>query len=978
MRGRTATLLTAIAMFVVIVSPALALEPSATLEAPARSPAAAAQPQAAPLVQPANAAGSARYIVILSDPAVPSYTGGIAGYPATNPATRGQTRLDAESVPSRAFAAYLKAEQDTFVASLRKTLGRSPQVVYQLQFALNAVIMVLDPAEAAQIAKLPGVASVERDEALPLATDVGPQWIGAPAIWNGTATGGLPGTKGEGVIIGVLDTGINMDHPSFAATGGDGYVHTNPFGAGNYKGWCNPSNPNYNPAYVCNAKLVGAWDYSDASWGETDGPEDNDGHGSHTSSTAAGNYLAPGTVTLGSYSFSPAISGVAPHANIIMYDVCGTTCYNTDVIAALNQAILDGVHVINESIGISGDAFSGIKQQAYLSVFNAGITSARSAGNTGPGAGTVGGTPPWVITVGANTHNRSGSNAVTSLSGGSTTPPGGGTLIGLGVSNASAVGGLVYAGDAPYSDPLCQSPAAPNTFTGKIVVCDRGTNARVAKGWNVLQGGAIGMVLANDAANGASLNGDLHHLPAVHISYADGVALKTWLASGTGHQGRIAGTTFSYAPSNGDIMAGFSSRGPHPIANLLTPDVSNPGVDILAAYRSGSIDPETTSVEYAFTSGTSMASPHTAGSAALVKAVHPTWSPAEIKSALMGTGKYTGIRKEDGVTPAIPFDMGAGRVDLNHAANASLVLNETGANFAAGAANPEALNLASLADAACAGACSWTRTVKAARAGAWTATYVTPAGMTLSATPSSFTLTAGQTQTLNVLAAVGGLPLNQYAFGYVVLTQGSGAAAGDVIHLTVVVRPIQPTARHTVTASVGTPSGSIAPPSQTVAHGASATFTVTPDAGFEIDNVGGTCPAGTLAGNVYTTGAITADCEVVANFRQTTHTVTASVGTPSGTITPPSQTVSHGASATFTVTPAAGYLIDNVGGTCPYGSLVGSTYTTGPITADCEVVANFRGDPSVLAVPTLGPAGGALLGLLLAGLGLSVLRRRRA
>jgi hypothetical protein len=187
---------------------------------------------------------------------------------------------------------------------------------------------------------------------------------------------------------------------------------------------------------------------------------------------------------------------------------------------------------------------------------------------------------------------------------------------------------------------------------------------------------------------------------------------------------------------------------------------------------------------------------------------------------------------------------------------------------------------------------------------------------------------------------------------------------------------------HTVTSSVGTPSGTIAPPSQSVAHGATATFTLTPDPGYAIDTVGGTCPAGTLAGNLYTTGAITADCQVIAHFRQLTHTVTSSVGTPSGTIVPPSQTVAHGATTTFTLTPDAGFEIDGVGGTCPAGTLAGNVYTTGAITADCEVVANFRPEsgpgPSVLEIPTLGPAGGALLGLLLAGLGLGTLRRRRA
>ena len=139
--------------------------------------------------------------------------------------------------------------------------------------------------------------------------------------------------------------------------------------------------------------MIGAWDYADASWGETDGPEDSHhGHGSHTASTAAGNIL---TATLYSaYTDTvfvrATISGAAPHANIISYDICKSSCYPSDVIAALQQAILDGVDVLNESISISGHALFGPKQVAYLDVFNAGIVAVRSAGNSGPGAGSAG------------------------------------------------------------------------------------------------------------------------------------------------------------------------------------------------------------------------------------------------------------------------------------------------------------------------------------------------------------------------------------------------------------------------------------------------------------------------------------------------------------------------------------------------------------------------------------------------------------
>ena len=254
----------------------------------------------------------------------------------------------------------------------------------------------------------------------------------------------------------------------------------------------------------------------------------------------------------------------------------------------------------------------------------------------------------------------------------------------------------------------------------------------------------------------------------------------------------------------------------------------------------------------------------------------------------------------------------------------------------------------------------------------------------LSVSPASGTTAAGASTPVTVTFDSTGLAAGAYGANLCITSNDPDAGPGNGTDLVVVPVSLTVTApvTHTVTASVGTPAGTIVPPSQIVADGATATFTLTPDTGYEIDGVGGTCPAGTLAGNVYTTGPITADCEVVANFRQLTHTVTSSVGTPAGTIVPPSQTVAHGATATFTLTPDSGFEIDGMDGTCPAGSLVGNLYTTEAITADCTVIANFRPEagpgPSVLEIPTLGPAGGALLGLLLAGLGLGTIRRRRA
>ena len=244
--------------------------------------------------------------------------------------------------------------------------------------------------------------------------------MGADGIWDGTATGGLPGTQGEGVTVGIIDTGLNLGHSSFAAVGpSDGYTHTNPLGSGTYLGLCD-SDPG---TFVCNDKLIGYYIFT----GET--TEDGDGHGSHTGSTTAGNVLDAGMVDLTPFAYSPAISGVAPHANIIGYDGCldDGGCPFSALTAAIDQTVADGVvDVINYSIGGgSSDPWTDADSLAFLGAADAGIVPVTSASNSGPGAGTVGSPAdaPWMLAVGASTHNRAGLNSVESMSGGDTTPP---------------------------------------------------------------------------------------------------------------------------------------------------------------------------------------------------------------------------------------------------------------------------------------------------------------------------------------------------------------------------------------------------------------------------------------------------------------------------------------------------------------------------------------------------------------------------
>jgi len=628
------------------------------------------------------------------------------------------------------------------------------------------------------------------------------------------------GNKGEGVIVGILDSGLNPANPSFAdvvplADGGDGYDHTNPLGAGNYLGMCDPANTQqYVANWGCNDKLIGYYNFENPGAGGNpkDDPYDDDGHGSHTGSTTAGNqveataYSAKGTEH--EFSVTSTIKGVAPHATIIGYDVCDGGCQGYSILASIEQAIIDEVDVINYSIGSSAPsaAWTDPDAIAFLNARAAGIHVATSAGNDGPGASTIGspGDVPWMTTVGATTHDRTYVSSVLDI-----TAPDEATLpdiAGAGLSGATDGSfPVVLAAAAPYGNARCGAPSdeAPGTgttfppgtdLTGKIVVCDRGGNGRVEKGDNVAALGAEGMILVNDAASGASLNGDAHALPTAHITHADGQALKAFLAAHPGTQAALSGAAADVDDTNGDVMAAFSSRGPNRAMSSISPSVSAPGVDILAAAGARN------EVVWEFISGTSMASPHTAGALALLVGMQldldaeDRWTPAEAQSALMTTAERD-ITDSDG-TDADWLDMGSGRIELRRAAKAGLVLDETLAGYEA--ANPatggdvRTLNTASMADDECLQTCEWTRTVTGTSTGVGTwdvSVENLSEGVTLSTDVDSIALTDGGTADVTVTATVApGTRTDTWLFGTLVLTPPAGSGA-PVAHLPVGVLP---------------------------------------------------------------------------------------------------------------------------------------------------------------------------------------------
>ncbi len=737
--------------------------------------------------------GTDVYIVRLHDLPVATYDGRVRGYAATRSAMRHQPGVrrsaNAPSVPIANYRGYLKNKQRAVLAAVRSA-GVNTEIRHQFTDSINAFTIELTQKQAAAIARLPQVTFVQRSGLRPLLTDRGPEFIGAKTVWDGGSYSGVP-YQGEGIIVGMLDTGINTDHPSFAATGGDGYTATNPFGDGNYLGDCATGHA------TCNSKLIGVWSWpviTDTYQGvRPPSGEDYNGHGSHTASTAAGDVvlnaplvgasLGDGHGTPTGFTFDK-VSGVAPHANIIAYQVCFPTdgCPDEAILLAVDQAIADGVDVINFSIGGSERfPWNDPLALAFLSARDAGISIAAAAGNAGPDFYTLSHSAPWYLAVAASTDDRKLDipQKQFALSGGATEPPTFPTDSWSefgGISAAGITGELVNAAD--FGDELCASPFPPATFDAtQIVVCKRGTVARLAKAANVMAGGAGGFVLVNAGYpdDQDDLSNDVYPLPAIQLHSWDGQALLAWMADGGAtHSATISATTITRTldPGIGDVLADFSSRGPSSTyEGSLSPGISAPGVDIFAAFADEHpFDPDSAlSSDWALESGTSMASPHVAGTMALIRQAHPDWTAAEVQSALQMTASQTvtyGATDWAPGKPAGTYRAGAGRVDALAAVNAGLVMDETAADFAW--ANPDnggdvkQLNLPQLVDSHCRDVCSWIRTVTATRDGTWSVSAgpwtfdrwttgegeIAQNGIKFAAYPSTFTLRAGESKSI--------------------------------------------------------------------------------------------------------------------------------------------------------------------------------------------------------------------------------------
>ncbi|XP_008792659.2 subtilisin-like protease SBT1.7 [Phoenix dactylifera] len=570
-------------------------------------------------------------------------------------------------------------------ASVR-SVSDSVEILYSYNTVAHGFSAHLTPAEAAALESRDGVLSVLQEVRYKLHTTRTPEFLGLDKSDDIFPQG----NTASDVVVGVLDTGVWPERKSFDDTG---------FGAvpSWWKGACEEGKDFKGTA--CNRKLIGARFFSkgyEASAGpindtrESRSPRDNEGHGTHTATTAAGSAVTD--VSLNGFAAGTA-RGMATRARVAAYKVCWAGgCFSSDILAAMDRAVEDGCQVLSLSLG--GGMVDYYKDIVAIGAFNAmekGVLTSFSAGNAGPFASSLSNVAPWMTTVGAGTIDRDFPAYVVLGNGKNYS----GVSLYSGKPLPSSPLPFVYAGNASNASNgnLCMpGTLMPKKVAGKIILCDRGIIARVQKGYVVREAGGAGMVLANTDANGEELVADAHLLPAAGVGQKVGDAVRAYLRSDKSPTATIVfgGTKIGVRPS--PVVAAFSSRGPNAVTpEILKPDLIAPGVNILAGWTGVAgptgLSVDSRRVEFNIISGTSMSCPHVSGLAALLKGAHPDWSPAAVRSALMTTA-YSAYPGGDGGLldvatgkAANPFDYGAGHVDPLRAADPGLVYDLTAEDY---------------------------------------------------------------------------------------------------------------------------------------------------------------------------------------------------------------------------------------------------------------------------------------------------------
>ncbi len=806
--------------------------------------AATASPAAAPAGPGVEKSKTGSYIVVMK----------------ADPLVRSMKVKDLNTATGKKRKAAIRASHDAVLkhaglSTSRKTTDYST--------AVNGFAVRTDLRGAEKIAHSPGVALVLPDElrqptALASSNDhghddqAGTNGLNTFLGLTGKGDAYAKGITGKGVLVGVIDSGIWPEHPSFAP---NAKLPAPPTFDTSERSACAFGNTAWNPndtAFGCNNKLVGAREFLDtykANTGlepyEFDSARDNEGHGTHTASTAAGDANVRASI---SGVGKGVVSGIAPDAQIIAYKALGDAGgYTSDLAGAIDQAVADGVDVINYSIGggaqtVSADTIS------FLFAADAGVFTAVSAGNSGPAAKTIGGPAdvPWVTGVGATTYPTFYKGVVKLGNGRS--------YVGGSVTKSSPRAEFVDAAAAGGTGAnLCLAGTLdPAKVTGKIVLCGRGSNGRVEKSFEVQRAGGVGMVLYNQT-DVDNIFTDNFFVPTVMVDNTPGQAIRDWANSSRHPVGQLVNEGVSTAPFPTPTVANFSSRGENPTAgDIIKPDISAPGVQIMAG-NTPKPSPGTQPAGELFQAiaGTSMSGPVVAGSYALLKQAHPEWSAAEAKSALMTTAD-TRVRDYDRRTQAGPFAMGAGLAvlgqpgDKGSAFQPGLVYDAgfteylgflcaegreafgnpdgTCASLAAAGIPTTAsdLNYASIGVEALPGSTTVTRTVTnvSGRKGTFSPRIDAPAGYSVSVSPKILRIADGASATFTVtITNKGSAPSGEWRFG--ALTWKGG---GYAVRSAIAVKGVDIAAPATLTGPTG-PSGTA---SVDVKFGRAGAYTATP------------------------------------------------------------------------------------------------------------------------------------------------------
>ncbi|KAL5149471.1 Subtilisin-like protease SBT2.6 [Glycine soja] len=669
------------------------------------------------------------YIVTVEGEPIISYTGGIDGFEAT--AVESDEEIDTASELVSSYARHLEKKHDMLLGLLFEE--GTYQKLYSYRHLINGFAVHISPEQAETLRHAPGVKSVERDWKVRRLTTHTPQFLGLPTgVWP---TGGGFDRAGEDIVIGFVDSGIYPHHPSFAAHNAE------PYGpVPKYRGKCE-ADPDTKRSY-CNGKIVGAQHFAHAAIAagafnpsiDFASPLDGDGHGSHTASIAAGNNGIP--VRMHGHEFGRA-SGMAPRARIAVYKALYRLFggFVADVVAAIDQAVYDGVDILSLSVGPNSPpaatktTFLNPFDATLLGAVKAGVFVAQAAGNGGPFPKTLVSYSPWIASVAAAIDDRRYKNHLI-LGNGK-------TLAGIGLSlcvakicimtctastHLNETYTLVAANDVlldssvmKYSPTDCQRPELlnKNLIKGNILLCGYSFNfvvgsASIKKVSETAKAlGAVGFVLCvENNSPGTKFDPVPVGLPGILITdvsnskelidYYNITTPRDWTGRVKSFEGKgkIGDGLMPILHKSAPQVALFSARGPNikdfsfQEADLLKPDILAPGSLIWAAWcPNGTDEPNYVGEGFAMISGTSMAAPHIAGIAALIKQKHPHWSPAAIKSALMTTSttldragnpllaQQTSESEAMRLVKATPFDYGSGHVDPTAALDPGLIFD---------------------------------------------------------------------------------------------------------------------------------------------------------------------------------------------------------------------------------------------------------------------------------------------------------------